>query len=1670
MALAISVKAQMYSNEWINFSNKYYKFPIGKTGFYRFDSLALATSGINVASLNPKNFQLFIKGQEVPLYIFGESDNFLNDTDYVEFYAEMNDGRFDSSIYYNINYLPNRYISLFNDTVYAFLTWNNLTTNKRVIQETDTVVSGNTPAPYFYTERIFTGKNEYNYVEEYSFGSSDPRYTQAEGYGYQITHGATFNTNLNPANIYTQTALPVDVSIHFSGSNADDAYPVNDHEVKAVIFDNTSTPVKLFDTIFKGYKYFRYNFTLQTNTLAPSSNIEFSSVVNPLFPSSIDKTTMHHIYIKYPQLTDVAGTPAYKLFVDDDPVFPKTYLKIGSVNTGLNGNILFYDLTNSKRIPIKMTAFANLLVPNSGAQKVCYMAAESATIGISKLEPVNQTGYFVNHKTNDDSAFVIITARKFLTEATAYATYRQSSSGGSHDVIVATVDELTDQFAYGIPKHPTAIRNFCRFLLDSLPSGPQNLFLIGKSVQHRDLIDKTAYSSSVSLMPSMGLPASDNLLTGSLNSGNYFLPEIAIGHLAAQTNADVSNYLLKVQQHEIPVTGNSATDDWKKHVLHFAGGTDGPQQALFEGFLNNYKGIIQDTAYGGKVYDFKKTTNAPIQITLSDSVKNHFSYGVGLVTFFGHGSFTGFDQAIDDPNQYNNAGKYPLFIANSCYSGNIHTYDIISASEKFVLANQKGSIAFLAASNLGFVGQLDFYTRYINEGLSHYRYGKSIGEVIKYAISTTNFQGQFQQYTNVDMTLHGDPALRFSVGSLPDYYIDNSRVFFDTKSHPDSLGILIDISNLGRARKDSFIVRVERYFPNGDSVIILNKIFAPYYRDTLSFFTAIDFTRGFGLNKFRVIIDAQNGIVESNENNNKTTGTVDLFLQGGDLIPVYPYKYAVIPSTPTITLKASTVDPFSATRNYRLQLDTTDLFTSPLTTTLIASSGGVVEWTVSLPFADSTVYYWRVSKDSINANETFVWHESSFQCITNKHGWGQSHFFQYKDDKYQFVKFNRPTRRFIFQNDVEAIRASTRRIIGPSDWLEIQYSINGSILQQWSCEWNGWIIAVFDSISGKPWLGNQGIYTPTVTPYGNFICYPLPQPKWAYDFGASTEDASNGNVHPNWQTDLENFLNFIPNNNWVLAYSQQDHAASTYSPGLISAFQNIGSSLITSPNLKDTCNMVIFGQKGAPIGSANEVISPDYTTPATINDSITTRWHDGYMASELIGPSYKWNSFHWKVRSLDALAGDTTIVKIVGYETDGTIDTLATFTEDSLNVLDLANYVNANTHPNIRLVAFKKDNKFTTCPQLKYWYVLYDEAPECALNPKKGFQAINDTLQEGDNVTLVLPIENIGTIPFTSDSLVITYWIEDANRVNNYLPQKLKAKPFAPGAIILDTVTIDTYKYPGNNALWVDVNPLQNSRYQKEQYHFNNVGRYPFSVSKDITNPLLDVTFDGVRIMNGDVVSAKPHILVNLKDENKFLALNDTSAFRVYIKKPSDLTEQRVFFASGLIFTPASLPGNSCKIEYDALLPEDGKHILIVQATDRSSNVSGAIDYRITFEVINKSSITQVINYPNPFSTSTRFVFNLTGSEVPEMFNIQIMTITGKIVKTIQRDELGPLHVGRNITEYAWDGKDDFGDKLANGVYLYKVQTKLNGQTIEHRSTEADAFFTKELGKMVIMR
>ena len=126
--------------------------------------------------------------------------------------------------------------------------------------------------------------------------------------------------------------------------------------------------------------------------------------------------------------------------------------------------------------------------------------------------------------------------------------------------------------------------------------------------------------------------------------------------------------------------------------------------------------------------------------------------------------------------------------------------------------------------------------------------------------------------------------------------------------------------------------------------------------------------------------------------------------------------------------------------------------------------------------------------------------------------------------------------------------------------------------------------------------------------------------------------------------------------------------------------------------------------------------------------------------------------------------------------------------------------------------------------------------------------------------------------------------------------------------------------------------------------------------------------------------------------------------------------------------------------------------------------------YEINFEVINESAVTHFYPYPNPFSTSCRFIFTLTGNEIPDQLKIQIMTVSGRVVREITQDEIGPIRIGNNITSYAWDGRDEFGDQLANGVYFYKVFLKSNGEELAQRSTSADRAFKDGFGKLYILR
>jgi flagellar hook assembly protein FlgD len=274
----------------------------------------------------------------------------------------------------------------------------------------------------------------------------------------------------------------------------------------------------------------------------------------------------------------------------------------------------------------------------------------------------------------------------------------------------------------------------------------------------------------------------------------------------------------------------------------------------------------------------------------------------------------------------------------------------------------------------------------------------------------------------------------------------------------------------------------------------------------------------------------------------------------------------------------------------------------------------------------------------------------------------------------------------------------------------------------------------------------------------------------------------------------------------------------------------------------------------------------------------------------------------------------------------------------------------------------------------------------------------------------------------------------------------------------------------------VTVNPVTNR--QPELYFFNNtLTLAPYTVGDRNVPPTLDVAVDGRHLLDGDIVSPRPAISIQLKDEDRLRHIKDASAFTVLLQKPGQATATLINTTgnSEIQFTTdsTSQTGSVARLDFQPGKNnelDNGVYTLQVQGRDRASNAAGTQTYQVRFEVVKESTITNVYPYPNPVTSKARFVFTVTGQELPRDMKIQIMTLTGKVVREIFMSELGPLHIGNNITDYAWDGTDQYGDRLANGTYLYRVSLNDPSKEFSQRPTSGDKAFQKDWGKLVLLR
>lgn len=1660
-----TIYSQTYSNSWINYSQNYYKFKIVSDGIYRITYNNMAAAGINVSSINPNNFQVFGRGEQQYVYIYNQIQGIMSPGDYIEFYAQKNDGWYDSVLYKNPSHQVDNSYSLFTDTATYFLTWNITSfNNRRLTSVTDNNFNAYQPESYVYRNE-YQGYNNY-YMEGLPLSESssetvwDPEYAEGEGfYGSPFYLGGTRVYNVPTKNAYSSGNATVRFTV-LGASNFKSL--LNDHHVRVQYGG------KVLDTIFEGYTVIRFQDNIPISSLGSNNTTFTFSSINDL-GSGADRNAVAFIEISYPHTLDFEAKTTYKFDVEDG-VSSKSYLNISNFNGG--NNAVLYDLDNYRRIlVVKNGSNYQTLVPNSNSRKSCFLAGESSIqIGVT-LQPVGVNAKFKNYIALNPTADYLIITHKSLMGSNAiyqtmndYAAYRSQTMS----VLLADVEDLYDQFSYGINKNPMAIRNFIEAAYHQLQSPPKQLFVVGKAY-YPQVYRKDNTFFNQTLVPSFGSPPSDILLS-SFIADNTYKPAIATGRLAAKNLDQVDLYLDKVKLYEDPVLNPPSM--WKKDALFFSGGDNTSLQNTIASYMKGYEVLYEDTSFGGNVLTYYKTSTDPIQVNLSTVIKNHINNGINMLNFFGHAAGVGFDISIDNPSEYSNYGKYPFLIANSCFAGDIFQPNVgtVNSSEAFILIRDKGAIAYLGSVTPGSPSYLNQYTKSFFKNYTYLSYGQPVGNIIKNSIQNIYSTYPPTKEVILTMTLHGDPSVILNSYNQPDYEITEKSLFTVPgilTSEYDSFMVNIVISNLGKAVNDSIIVEIIRILPDNKTEQLRTLyVKGVNYIDTLSVFFPLNKFDDLGRNSIVVRVDANSNVSEMSEANNVYTYNFEI--KAADLKPVYPNEYAVI-GNQFPTLKASTFYPLSANRQYVFQLDTTIYFNSPLLeTSKIQSIGGVVEYTVNQSFVDSVVYYWRVSLDS-TSTIGYNWRNSSFRYIPFATGWAQSHFFQFEKNSYQLTVFNKAQRKFEYINDIKVLKC-INGIVPYIAWTEPQYQINGIQYSYFQCLQNGMKIAVINPKDGVPWYSYYNGTSFGID--GNFHC--SGHDYASFEFSTETFPPGPNEVSGSvWFQRTADFIAKIPDGYYVLARSAQNSHITNWPEYLYKAYDSIGANFHRS--IPSNRPYIIWGTKGN-LGGAIEMIGDSTEAIISVQDSFTTKWTQGYMATDLIGPTKKWNSLSWKVRSQDLINTDEVHLSLIGVKYDGSLDTIiAALPTDTLQISQLNSRMPADIYPYCKLVVYSKDDSLHTPPYINHLQILYTEVPELAVAPKTEYQFHSDTIQRGDTMSISIAYKNLSNIDM-DDSLLVKYWIVDNNNISHDIGMrriaKIKAQDF-----VVDSFQYSTISLYGNCSFFVEINPINplTSIYdQLELTHSNNSVEVPFIVVEDKSNPLLDVTFDGIHILDGDIVSARPEIIMTLLDDNKYIAIDDTTSFNIYISTPQSLARKRLYFYSNgveqLQFVPAELPNNKAKVIFKPNFEVDGEYTLYVQAVDPTLNLAGSNDYQIRFSVINKSTITQLLNWPNPFTTRTHFVFTLTGSQIPDYMIIQVMTISGKVVREITMDELGPLHIGRNITEFAWDGTDDFGDRLANGVYLYRVITKINGEDIELRESGADSYFSKNFGKMYLMR
>ncbi len=1578
---------------WITPNQAYLKMYVADDGMYRINKSDFINAGVITSGLDPRTIKLYYKGNQIPIYFWGEQDGIFDDTDYFDFYGIRNYGGL-TNVYTSTNaisYQLDEFFDLYSDTSVYWVGWGGNSGLRYVENNYSTTLQY--PYNYFYKKLHFEKDSIYSPGE--IVNDVDYRYYSTERFQGEGWYWRQFLYN----NSYSQSFLSLFRDTLVQAKLKFFAYPYN----------QSTSIVNEHRLIFKINNY-------QFDTIKTDNFRKFDTTV--FFSSSnLNLLSSNTITIRYlPPPSFTAGRLYFDMF---EIFYPRNFY--------IDSSFLSFEAeltdTTSRKFTINGYNSSNYLYiyDNKNYQKIVNYSSSGSSLffsgkGNGKFEIINndiQKKPFRIKKrqvpdlisSSNGADYLIIYNKLFETSAENLRQHRQTHNG--FRAFKSEVEDIFDIFNFGI-ENPVALKRFVSYVYSNWQT-PKLKFLClfgrGSLDPKKNSLGSVFYNNYV---PVYGNPASDGYYAN-FNQGAFtYTQQIAVGRLPAFTSQEAQDMVNNIISYE-----NQNLDSWIKQPIMISGGYDYSSQQVFvaqsNNFINTYLSPRPLSLKSQKIY--LNDPSGLVTYPYSDSIKNSINRGSILVNYMAHAGNGYWDFVFNDPSILSNGYKMPLIFSMTCFTGKNAETSSRGYGENFIRYAGKGAIGFISTTGTSFSGSGNTFNDYLIRSVRDtLRYTGDIMSNSTKLMSANNDTTSFVVRNTINSyNLLGDPAVKILLPNYPEFDITQNDYSISTSTPSINEAVQLSISpkNLGTFA-DSCKIRFQllknsALYKTRDT-IIRNLDFQFSVNHNFSLDSS-------GTYEMKIILDVDNWYPRELKANNSIT--IPLYLKNLTFVPLKPLDNQVLSSG---MIEFSGLNPWINSAVYPttllLQLDTARSFSSPMLSTYFRSPapGSVSKFNINLNTTQNPkLYYWRMN--SVINGDSAGWSKPNRLIINLSEDINRSRgLINTESDSIIIISKNFPEQYESFELN------------------RLKKTVSGLQLNEFSST----IRAQSDG------------YQPYMPSYVNIGSLQIAFSDEVADIGLNLLKV---NKKTSKLISLKNFkVTTTQSSDSVISYLNTFDTThilvlckvfavpggtmlSVAARNKIKEFGSIYADSLRSPSgfsWYDTWSMI--GYQGALPGQVPEGFykypgGAVPTTPAICEQQIQFLYTTGYV-NNIIGPSKEWKSFSWN--------------QIINQNTDIKFDVFG-INRNNQNVLLIENVstnnyvdlqsINSYQYPYLNIIGklFMDSVMGYSSPVLSNINMRYIPAGDISID--KNSLILSDSIVYFDTAGIFARYYNVGYADINGVIRNLFVYnngnkvIIRSDTINSVL--KVDSSGVFKKTIKVKGLPVNP-KYRNRVDVFLEILPLNA---QNELNSYNNIVNANFII-EGVPGIYNDIALysDGIKLNHsGDYVRINPDMTLIIKNEKDSAINFDTIPITMFVNSENlasnkDSKEKNMF--------KYELSGKEMQINFSPVFKEGVNEIKFI-VNDNIGFNRDTIKY--TVNVSTEFALKNLYNFPNPMKNETSFSFELSGMNNPTSCSIKIYSSAGRLIKIINI----PAVIGYN--NISWDGRDEDGDYIANGVYFYKL-------------------------------